>query len=817
MGALFVRWFEFFLRRPLALIAAIFVVLAASATGAFKLRFTEDILGLLPGEEPMVAEARLALTRFQGLERMVVALENPDTAALARDVDESETRLRALPDVRAVVARVSKDAQDDIAANYLGKAPVLFDASMREAVQARLNKDEFARRLQHHLDRQAGSEGISVADSFRADPFGFDELVLRRFEKLNSGFDGSLVGGRLFSKDQHTAVLLIEVDFPASDTGRGIVLLAAVRQALSALPGGSVGHVVGAHASSVDNATVLRGDLHLTIAASAIGVLLLFLVAFRSVTPMVLAATSAGFGFAVALGVQAWTRGEISAISAGFAGVLMAISLDCAIHLVSSFAGLEGTREERSRSALRHVALPSSMAVLTTVVAVATLRLSSFDGLHQLCELGIVGMLAALLFSLIAGPQMLRKAGPLPKGESILGKALGAAEQARTRLRWVWVALAMLAVGGAMIGLPMVKFDGDVTNLDGKSAQTREAEEHVTQAFGMESLRRTLVVTSGETLDAALRENDMAAVTLHQAGARYESASYVLPARQTQRENLARWRAFFNDARIALVKQAIADARATRADGVEVRFSEAVIEKRFSAFFETMRAAQDTALIDADVLRKRPVWSLMAGFVQERDGRTWIGTTAQLPDDKLGLVRAQIPSAFVVSKAAFVSRMIGLIQRDLALMGGLSLVLVVGLVWLTFRRVKDSLIALVPVLGSLLWTLGVMGLLGIPFNIINTLVTVFIAGLGIDYGVFFVQTWRECTDTAQAAKRLRVAGTGVLLAALVNLAGFGAMSLASHPALFSVGITTLLGIASSLMLTLLVVPTLLEMGGRRRA
>ena len=71
--------------------------------------------------------------------------------------------------------------------------------------------------------------------------------------------------------------------------------------------------------------------------------------------------------------------------------------------------------------------------------------------------------------------------------------------------------------------------------------------------------------------------------------------------------------------------------------------------------------------------------------------------------------------------------------------------------------------------------------------------------------------------TAQAARRLRVAGTGVLLAALVNLAGFGAMSLASHPALFSVGITTLFGIASSLGLTLFVVPTLLELGGRRTA
>ncbi|MBX3473849.1 MAG: MMPL family transporter [Planctomycetes bacterium] len=817
MGALVVRWFEFFARRPLWLVTGLLVVLGLAASGALRLRFTEDVLGLLPKEDPTVVETRLALGRFHGLERMVVALENDTADALARDVDEAESRLAGVSGVTSIVARVSKEAQDDIATHYLGTAPLLFDEPMKQATEQRLTREEFQRRLQQHIDRQAGSEGISVADSFRADPFGLNELVLRRFERLNSGFDGSLVGGRLFSKDQRMAVLLVEADFPASDTGRGLDFLADVRAALAELPGKSAAHVIGAHASSVDNATVLRSDLHLTVAASVIGVLLLFLVAFRSATPMLLAALSAGFGFAVAMGVQAWTRGEISAISAGFAGVLMAISLDCAIHLSAGFAGTEGDRTQRARLALAHVALPSSMAVLTTIVAVATLRLSSFDGLHQLCEMGIVGMAAALAFSLLAGPQMLRKAGPMPKSESVLGKALGAAESARARLRWVLLGVAALVTAGAALLVPRVAFDGDVTNLDGKSGRTRAAETRVQQAFGTDSLRRTLVVTGGENLESALRENDLAAQALHAAGARYESAAWVIPARQTQRENLGRWRAFFNDARIAEIKRAMVEARATRPDGGEVRFAEGVVEKRFAAFFEAMRAKADPELLDAESLRKRPVWSLMANFVQERDGRLWVGTTAQLADDQLGTLRAGVPSALVVNKAAFVSRMIVLIQRDLALMGGLSLALVVGLVWLTFRRVRESLIALVPVLGSLLWTLGAMGALGIEFNIINTLVTVFIAGLGIDYGVFFVQTWRECGDTAQAAKRLRVAGTGVLLAALVNLAGFGAMSLASHPALFSVGITTLFGIASSLGLTLFVVPTLLELGGRRAA
>jgi predicted RND superfamily exporter protein len=50
----------------------------------------------------------------------------------------------------------------------------------------------------------------------------------------------------------------------------------------------------------------------------------------------------------------------------------------------------------------------------------------------------------------------------------------------------------------------------------------------------------------------------------------------------------------------------------------------------------------------------------------------------------------------------------------------------------------------------------------------------------------------------------------VLIAGMTTLFGFGSLALASHPALFSVGITTAIGVLSALALTLFVVPTLLE-------
>jgi predicted RND superfamily exporter protein len=88
--------------------------------------------------------------------------------------------------------------------------------------------------------------------------------------------------------------------------------------------------------------------------------------------------------------------------------------------------------------------------------------------------------------------------------------------------------------------------------------------------------------------------------------------------------------------------------------------------------------------------------------------------------------------------------------------------------------------------------------------------TVFLAGLGIDYGIFVVQTYREAKDADEAHAHLTSAGTGIAAAALTTLLGFGSLMLARHPALFTVGLTTCIGVSSALILATLAVPSIMD-------
>lgn len=818
----FEQLFDFLNQRPLLLPVVIVLLLVAAVIGALRIDFEEDVFALLPRDEPLVSEAQLAIKRYRGLERIVVALESDEPAKLAAAVDQADAALRKLEGIREVVSRIDQAAQQDIAELYMskpgdpGKTPLLFDEAMQAQVEARLNADWYRQALQAYVDGQAGAEGIKIVKTFPADPFGFDELTLRRFEKLNSGFAGkSDAQGRILSADGRLAILLVEADFPSSNTGKGRAFMVTLEDALAELPEGVTPHVIGAHRSSVDNAEVLRTDMHLTIATSVIAILLLFLLAFRALTPILVTLLSVGFGFAMALGSQGLVHGELSAITAGFAAVLLGIAVDYGIHLVTTYGSLDGEREERARLAIRHVGRPGFVAMLTTVAAVAMLRLSEFDGLHQLAEMAVAGIAGSLAFAFTAGPQLLRRMGPKPRAAMAIAGVVGAVQRGRRRLRWLLLGVmgAITLVLAAFV--PSVGFDGDVLNLDGKSEQTRASETLVAQTFGQETLSRTLVVVGGNELEQALRQNDLAAHDLHAMGAKYESAAWVLPALQTQRDNVARWRRFWSEQRIEQVRRLVTETGVPHPNqpGQLLKMK----ESRLQGFFDKLKLVNEPQPLDAAQLKQRPVWLLLGNFISEQEGRWYIGTTAQLDASRMGELKARQPAAVVLNKAAFVSRMVQFIQHDLLYVGGISLLLVLVVLWLTFRNPREVAIALVPVAGGMAWTLGLMSLIGIPFNIINTLVTVFIAGLGIDYGIFFVQTYRGSDSREHADERLKHAGAGVLVAALTTLFGFGSLALAQHPALFSVGVTTALGVTSALVLTLAVVPTLLEMRGRHES
>ncbi|MFQ3670253.1 MAG: MMPL family transporter [Verrucomicrobiia bacterium] len=129
-----------------------------------------------------------------------------------------------------------------------------------------------------------------------------------------------------------------------------------------------------------------------------------------------------------------------------------------------------------------------------------------------------------------------------------------------------------------------------------------------------------------------------------------------------------------------------------------------------------------------------------------------------------------------------------------------------------FRHPGRVLLAILPLGVAILWTLGLMGWLGIKFNPANIITLPLVIGIGVAYGVYTVDRYRE-----EGGMKIFDSSTGkaIILSALTTMIGFGSLMVSSYRGLFSLGLLMFLGVLMCLVSSLLVLPQILVLWDRR--
>jgi hypothetical protein len=139
----------------------------------------------------------------------------------------------------------------------------------------------------------------------------------------------------------------------------------------------------------------------------------------------------------------------------------------------------------------------------------------------------------------------------------------------------------------------------------------------------------------------------------------------------------------------------------------------------------------------------------------------------------------------------------------------IAFVLITILIAFTFRRTSDTLLALFPVIVAWLWMLALMRPLGIDFTPANMVALPLLLGVGVDTGVHMIHRTRESDGPAPLQSLLHGTGTAVSVGTLTNIAGFAALIAADYRAMQGLGLLLSIGIALSLVTSVVVLPALL--------
>ncbi len=145
---------------------------------------------------------------------------------------------------------------------------------------------------------------------------------------------------------------------------------------------------------------------------------------------------------------------------------------------------------------------------------------------------------------------------------------------------------------------------------------------------------------------------------------------------------------------------------------------------------------------------------------------------------------------------------------------GYAFIGIAAILLINFKSIRFAIIGTLPLAAGLLMMVGGMQLTGISFNSANIIVLPLILGIGIDSAIYIINRYRQ-GDESPAQVAFSSAGIGVFLNALTILFSFGALMVAHHQGVFSIGVLMSLGMVSSVAVFMIFLPALLSIWGRK--
>jgi len=348
-----------------------------------------------------------------------------------------------------------------------------------------------------------------------------------------------------------------------------------------------------------------------------------------------------------------------------------------------------------------------------------------------------------------------------------------------------WLLLVLLAA----LQLPQLRINGELRKLGYLPENLQQREELLRRSWG--DLRgRALIFTTGEGLETVLQRNEQVWQELATLGAQEGAVSLapLLPSQQTQRCRLNSWEDFWQQRRATVQDQLLASGR-----------NYGFAAEAFAPFWEQVETPKST--IGLTDLRSLGFAELLDNLlIADAKGYRILSLIPDDPQliDRLEAQLSRLDGVTLVSQSRFGQQLSSAISADFNRFILGAGVAVLALLILLFRKASAVLLAALPVLTGLLTMFGGMAWLGLEMNLFNVIASILIIGLGVDYGIFMVCHSRQEEDL-DSAKAIIVSG-------LTTLVGFGALVLAKHPALYSIGITVLLGILAAVPTAVLVIP-----------
>lgn len=647
--------------------------------------------------------------------------------------------------------------------------------------------------------------GFAMKDYILADPLAIGSSVLGRTAELNPVSEYKVRSGHVFTPDGRTMLTFIEPAFPSGETAHNDDLVNLIDNALDTLaeefPSISL-HYFGGPVMSVYNARQIKRDTYSTSIVALVIIVLFILAVFKRKRSVFLILCPVLYGALFALALSWLIQGSISGIAVGAGAAIMGVALSYSIHLLAHQNHVHTVEQ-----LMDELCSPMIIGSVTTIGAFAGLLFTSSKLLQDFGLFASLTLLGTMIFCLVFLPQFLTAQADLREGRILRGIEKFSSYPFHKN-KWLVGALIILTVVCTYLSTK-VGFDSDMMDLTYWEPKMKEAETILSGKTGVNAdagvaegvqvnEKSVMFVSVGKTAGEAFAAQKKTLAQLDSLKAKglihsYSDGGSFIRSQEEQQTNLAKWQAWWTEGRVARLKSEVAEA------AVKYGFR----EDSFDAALTLLINGCETV----DYFSGEGIPEAVSAWLGNSDDLkmliTRVGLDESLIDHVYGTFsdRADL---VIFDQAYFANQAAKSINDDFYLILFISSCLIFFVLWVSYGRLELALLSFLPMAVGWLIITGIMGILGVQFNIVNIILSTFIFGMGDDFSIFILEGLLHKYKTGR--ELLNSHKTAIFFSSFTMIIGIGALIFAKHPALHSIALITILGMIAVVQISYVAEP-----------
>ena len=810
---------------PRLVVAAAVLAWVAAGLLATRVEVETDILSLVPRNNPVVEGFKKTVARFGSVDTLLVVIHLDPERPLESTLDFADDLASSLRDwdlVDWVEYRV--DSTAEAAVPLLDRATLFLDPGELDEVLAGLDDEgleETAVRVRAQL---MAPQSVVTKNLLRLDPFGLLPKILSKVRFGGVGVRVDPETGCLIDDGRRFLLMMAKPISPAQDLKFDRRLKAGLAERVAVAEeawreegGGDVPPLVeftGGYVVALDDARLITSDMVVGLVSSLIGVMALFLLAFRRRAALIYAFFPLVTGIALTFAFGAVVLGRINSLTSAFGGLVIGLGIDFVIVLYARYVEerRSGASHEEAVDAMgRHTGVGVLLGAVTTAATFYAFLMTDFAGLWELGLLTGTGILLLVVTVFLLLPALLTLIQQRGRGDRPLhlhsfgSDLLYRASLRRPGLTIVAAAMITLVLG---FGVSRLKWDDDFRNMRSGDNRAIQLRQEVMDAFDLRFSPMVLRCDGADETEALagcraiLPELETLVDGENLVGV--DTIAGIIPSRAVQEELIAR----LEEAVPALEGVRGRFESALRSHGLNpVAFSDGI-----DHFMTALDRRHPLSLAD---LERTPLARVVDRYVAAGDNEVSaaiylyppVGEWRRGASPALQALIARYPGMVLAGPNIISAELRRIVWDDALKAAVLGMIVVFILMWLDLGGPLRALLALLPLFVGMAWMLGAMGWLGLRLNFFNIFVLTMIIGIGVDYGVPLLHRWDESGGDREA---LAETAKAIAVAALTTMVGFGSLVLSHYPGLRSVGAAAILGAFSTAVLGITLLPALLS-------